>query len=98
MSEIYVPRREVGTGDRVTKDSRPSLNRLMDDAKKRRIDVVLVWKLDRFGRSLRHLVNALADLEALGIAFVSQHCPRLRAKTSIHDQFIGTCLERADAG
>jgi DNA invertase Pin-like site-specific DNA recombinase len=33
--------------------------------------VVLVWKLDRFGRSLRHLVNALAEFESLGIAFVS---------------------------
>ena len=32
---------------------------------------MLVWKLDRFGRSLRHLVNALAELEARGIAFVS---------------------------
>ena len=32
---------------------------------------MLVWKLDRFGRSLRHLVNALAELEALGVAFVS---------------------------
>ena len=53
------------------KDSRPALNRLMSDAKKRRIDVVLVWKLDRFGRSLRHLVNALAELEAVGVAFVS---------------------------
>ena len=31
----------------------------------------LTWKLDRFGRSLRHLVNALAELEALGIAFIS---------------------------
>jgi DNA invertase Pin-like site-specific DNA recombinase len=41
------------------------------DAKRRRFDVVLVWKLDRFGRSLRHLVNALAEFESLGIAFVS---------------------------
>lgn len=32
---------------------------------------MLVWKLDRFGRSLRHLVNSLAELEALGVAFVS---------------------------
>jgi DNA invertase Pin-like site-specific DNA recombinase len=54
-----------------SKDSRPALNRLMADAKQRRMDVVLVWKLDRFGRSLRHLVNALAELEALGVAFVS---------------------------
>ena len=54
-----------------SKDSRPALNRLMNDAKQRWIDAVLVWKLDRFGRSLCHLVNALAELEALGVAFVS---------------------------
>jgi DNA invertase Pin-like site-specific DNA recombinase len=53
------------------KDKRPELDRLMADAKRRRFDVVLVWKLDRFGRSLRHLVNALAEFESLGIAFVS---------------------------
>src|SRR5215510_991259 len=53
------------------KGSRPALNRLMSAAKQRRFDAVLVWKLDRFGRSLRHLVNALAELEALGVAFVS---------------------------
>ena len=53
------------------KDSRPELNRLMADAKQRRFDAVCVWKLDRFGRSLRHLVNALADLESLGISFIS---------------------------
>jgi DNA invertase Pin-like site-specific DNA recombinase len=54
-----------------SKDSRPALNRLMADAKQRRIDTVLVWKLARFGRSLHHLVNALAELEALGVAFIS---------------------------
>ena len=54
-----------------SKDSRPALNRLMADAHQRKIDAVLVWKLDRFGRSLRHLVNAIAELEALGVAFVS---------------------------
>ncbi len=58
--------------DRMTgsKDSRPALNRLMADASQRKFDV-LVWKLDRFGRSLRHLVNALAELEALGLSFIS---------------------------
>jgi DNA invertase Pin-like site-specific DNA recombinase len=54
-----------------SKDLRPALNRLMADATKRKFDAVLVWKLDRFGRSLRHLVNALAELEALGISFIS---------------------------
>lgn len=53
------------------KDSRPELNRLMADVHERKCDAVLVWKLDRFGRSLRHLVNALADLESLGVSFVS---------------------------
>jgi DNA invertase Pin-like site-specific DNA recombinase len=43
----------------------------MADARQRKIDVVLVWKLDRFGRSLKHLVNALAEFEALGITFAS---------------------------
>jgi DNA invertase Pin-like site-specific DNA recombinase len=59
--------------DRMTgsKDSRPALNRLMSDAQRRKFDAVLVWKLDRFGRSLRHLVNALAELEALGLSFIS---------------------------
>ena len=54
-----------------SKDSRPALNRLMADASQRKFDAVLVWKLDRFGRSLRHLVNALAELEAFGLSFIS---------------------------
>ena len=54
-----------------SKENRPALNRLMADAKQRRFDVVAVWKIDRFGRSLKHLVNALADLESLGMSFVS---------------------------
>jgi DNA invertase Pin-like site-specific DNA recombinase len=53
------------------KESRPALNRLMSDASRRRFDTILVWKIDRFGRSLKHLVNALAELASLGIAFVS---------------------------
>src|SRR2546423_8782778 len=50
------------------KESRPALNRL---ACRRRFDAILVWKIDRFGRSLKHLINALAELAALGVAFVS---------------------------
>src|SRR5208283_3214149 len=44
---------------------------IIADAHKRRFDVVAVWKFDRFGRSLKHLVNALSEFESLGIAFVS---------------------------
>jgi DNA invertase Pin-like site-specific DNA recombinase len=54
-----------------SKDSRPALNRLMADASQRKFDAVLVWKIDRWGRSLKHLVTSLADLDAYGVAFIS---------------------------
>ena len=54
-----------------TKDSRPALNELMNDAKKRRFDVVLVWRFDRFARSTKHLILALEEFKNLGIDFVS---------------------------
>jgi DNA invertase Pin-like site-specific DNA recombinase len=54
-----------------SKESRPALNKLMQDAHSRKFDAVLVWKIDRWGRSLKHLVTSLADLDAYGIAFVS---------------------------
>ena len=54
-----------------TKDSRPALNELMGDAKKRKFDAVLVWRFDRFARSTRHLINALEEFKNLGIDFVS---------------------------
>lgn len=53
------------------KESRPELNRLMADARRRLFDSIAVWKLDRFARSLKMLVVSLAELEALGVAFVS---------------------------
>jgi DNA invertase Pin-like site-specific DNA recombinase len=61
----------VDSGISGAKESRPELNRLMSDAHRRHFDLVLCWKVDRFGRSLKHLVNALADLDSYGIAFVS---------------------------
>src|SRR6478735_786915 len=61
----------VDQGVSGSKESRPALNRLMSDAQRCRFDAVLVWKIDRFGRSLKHLVNALAELSAFRIAFIS---------------------------
>ncbi len=61
----------VDKGQSGAKDSRPELNKLMADAKRRRFDVVLVWKFDRFARSVKHLVNSLYEFKALGIDFVS---------------------------
>ena len=53
------------------KDRRPALDRLIRDAKRRRVDVLICWRLDRLGRNLRHLVTLLDELQALGVAFVS---------------------------
>jgi DNA invertase Pin-like site-specific DNA recombinase len=56
-----------------TRESRPSLNRLLADARRRQFDAVLVYRYDRFARSLPHLVNALGEFDALGIHFISLH-------------------------
>ncbi len=61
----------VDEGISGTKDSRPALNELMNDAKKRRFDVVLVWRFDRFARSTKHLILALEEFKNLGIDYVS---------------------------
>ena len=53
------------------KASRPGLDRLMEDARNRRLDAVLVLKLDRFGRSLVHCVSAIQELQSLGIRFIA---------------------------
>jgi DNA invertase Pin-like site-specific DNA recombinase len=54
-----------------SKDSRPGLNRLLADAEAGKFSVVLVWKLDRLGRSLIHLVRLMEDFGRLGIELVS---------------------------
>jgi DNA invertase Pin-like site-specific DNA recombinase len=61
----------VDLGISGAKDKRPELDRLMADAHKRRFDVVVVWKFDRFARSVSHLLRALETFDALGIGFVS---------------------------
>src|ERR1035438_8712609 len=54
-----------------TKNSRPGLDKLMGDAARRRFDVLVVWRFDRFARSVSHLLRALEQFQALGIDFVS---------------------------
>ena len=55
------------------RDSRPGLDQLMCDCRKRLISAVVVYRYDRFARSLRHLVNALSEFNSLGVDFVSVH-------------------------
>jgi DNA invertase Pin-like site-specific DNA recombinase len=61
----------VDVGISGTKEKRPELDRLMADAHRRRFDCVVVWKFDRFARSVSHLLRALETFKAQGIEFVS---------------------------
>src|ERR1700693_5586303 len=61
----------VDAGFSGSKQQRPELDRLMQDAHRRRFDVVCVWRFDRFARSVSHLLRALETFKVLGIDFVS---------------------------
>lgn len=63
----------VDEGISGSKEHRPALNTLLSDCRKRLVDAVVVYRYDRFARSLRQLINALEEFRALGIDFVSIH-------------------------
>jgi DNA invertase Pin-like site-specific DNA recombinase len=67
----WVAAEYIDRGVSGAKDRRPALDRLVADAKRRRFDVLVCWRLDRLGRNLKHLITFLEDLQALGIPFVS---------------------------
>jgi DNA invertase Pin-like site-specific DNA recombinase len=67
----HVRREFVDNGVSGSKDRRPALDDLLRDARRRRFDVLVCWRLDRLGRNLRHLVMLLEELRDLGIGFVS---------------------------
>jgi DNA invertase Pin-like site-specific DNA recombinase len=64
-------REYVDVGQSGAKDSRPELNQLMDDSRKRKFDAIIVWRFDRFARSTKHLLLALEEFRSLGIQFIS---------------------------
>jgi putative DNA-invertase from lambdoid prophage Rac len=64
---IIMQVREVGSGAA----QRESREKLLEAARRREIDVVLVWRLDRWGRSVTDLLATLQELEHLGVGFVS---------------------------
>jgi len=61
--------------DRCTgsRERRPELDKLLSDCRKRLVGAVVVYRYDRFARSLRQLVNALEEFRALGVDFISLH-------------------------
>ena len=69
--DLQIAGEYVDIGISGSKEKRPSLDRLMSDARRRRFDAILVARFDRFARSSRHLVLALEEFNALGIDFIS---------------------------
>ena len=63
----------VDAGISGSKEHRPALDRLLSDCRKRSVDAIVVYRYDRFARSLRQLVNALEEFRTLGVEFVSLH-------------------------
>ena len=54
-----------------TKARRPALDKMMEDARRHKFDVVVVWSCDRLARSTRHLLQTLDELNGFGIQFLS---------------------------
>jgi DNA invertase Pin-like site-specific DNA recombinase len=65
ITEIY---EDTSSGAKTT---RPALDRLLADARAKKFEVVLVWKLDRFGRDLLHCLSCIEELQELGIRFIA---------------------------
>jgi len=61
----------IDNGVSGAKESRPDFDALMKDARRRRFDTLLVWSLDRVGRSLKHLVIVLDELQHAGVTLIS---------------------------
>src|ERR1700692_3154083 len=54
------------------RDKRPTFDLMLKDAMRRRFDVCLVWSMDRLGRSVLHVAQAMAELDAAGVALISE--------------------------
>ncbi len=67
-----IAREYVDEGHKGGKDSRPALDAMMADARAGKLDLVAVWRFDRFARSTKHLLTALEEFRSCGVDFVSQ--------------------------
>src|SRR5215471_1785361 len=54
-----------------TKDSRPAMNRLMEAARRRTVDAIVCWKIDRWGRSMPGFISSVQELRSLGVRFIA---------------------------
>jgi len=90
VSKVYSDKGQSGA-----KTRRPALDDLMRDCRKGKIDVVLVWKFDRFARSLKHLIDALEEFKKRGINFVSftEQIDTTTAQGALFFQIFGAVAE-----
>jgi DNA invertase Pin-like site-specific DNA recombinase len=58
---------DAGISGAKGRDQRPAIDAMLKDAVRRRFDILMVWSIDRLGRSVLHVANALAELDAAGI-------------------------------
>lgn len=85
----------VDIGESGSKESRPQFNRLLSDVRKKKFDAVLVWKLDRIGRSLQHLLQILQEFSNKGVGFISynQNIDTTTASGKLLFQIMGAFAE-----
>ncbi|GAG16567.1 unnamed protein product, partial [marine sediment metagenome] len=69
--ELNIIAEFIDRGISGAKDNRPQLNKMMNLVRKRKIDIVLVFRFDRFARSTKHLITALDEFQTLGVDFIS---------------------------
>ena len=69
--EIVQVYEDIGISGAKGRDKRPAFDQMLKDAVRRRFDVTMCWSIDRLGRSVLHVANALAELDAAGVALYS---------------------------
>ena len=70
--EILHQYEDQGISGGKSRDKRPAFDQMLKDAMRRRFDVLLVWSMDRLGRSVLHVAQAMAELDAAGVALISE--------------------------
>jgi DNA invertase Pin-like site-specific DNA recombinase len=69
--EIVQTYEDAGISGAKGRDQRPAFNQMLKDAVRRRFDVLMVWSIDRLGRSVLHVASAMAEMDAAGVGLYS---------------------------
>jgi DNA invertase Pin-like site-specific DNA recombinase len=70
--EIVREYEDAGISGGKGRDKRPAFDQMLKDAMRRRFDVLLIWSMDRLGRSVLHVAQAMAEMDAAGVALISE--------------------------